>query len=784
MAGIEPFHVRFFGLDVLAREAIPLLCAELRSVDLIPMHPTEMGPRIVALGRQLHAGALHCGEELHQGGGTTWVPQPSLELDDSLDLWDEALQETTCKGFTRLVQRAAVQAHAGYAQLGNVGPRIAALRWACCCCWIGSRAGVVAANTISNKPAAISPELSRQATWEAKSEIYGWLRAVTKEPKIVCFYDFDVCGYGVYHQGGKEELIEEAENEWFRRGIEYDIISLCRQALVLPPTEMNSAAPCFNMLQPLGRPERVIQPTEMPITILKLHEWTCEVEKPKNDNLPSKGAVVGNVLFADVPPEPVPDYDDPVIAEKVERGEDLGKFHQAFGLPGSLHGSVGMLVAAELVVQGLENFRPSPKLWEIDGFMDAFFLHAPPIGFLDLSNSPKTITPERLELVQMVTALRHLDLEGCRLGPNHVLAIVELAAHLPYLKFLDLGRNKLDAQAAKHLMSQLAERRIDVEVVRLDGNPLGDPEAFRDSMKDLFSKRANNIVSGGDLTLHTGLDMVRWEAAPMKGTLAARRMAGGKDAVPQIAMSALQRKGNARRRKLDKMMEELVAVEEAAKAAQAQGRLAARFGPPDPNEVNMPEKPRGAGGRTWLAAEYAKVNKITEHPATKIYRKFAPPPAPKPVAAPDLSDSKKASRKSQSRKSTMSPGRMSPGRKSMSPGRMSPGRKSMSPGRSSRRSMSPDGGKRSSRRSQSPDGGSSRRATISPGASPPMSPDGEDRRDERDRNRRRTVSGASSPQMSPGATWQSHRGSDSRGMDDVPASPPMSSGRLGKRASF
>lgn len=743
-AGIEPFHVRFFGLDVLAREAIPLLSAELRSVDLIPMHPTEMGPRIVELGRQLHAGALHCGEELHQGGCTTWVPQPSLELDDSLDLWDAALQQTTCKEFTRLVQRAAVQAYAGYAQLGNVGPRIAALRWACCCCWIGSRAGVVAANTISNKPAAISPELSRQATWEAKAEIYGWLRAVTKEPKLVCFYDFDVCGYGVYHQGGKEHLIEEAENEWFRRGIEYDIISLCRQALELPPIEMNSAAPCFNMLQPLGRPARVIQPTEMPIAILKLHEWICDVEKPTNDNLPSKGAVVGNILYADVPPEPVPDYDDPVIAAKVERGEDLGKFHQSFGLPGSLHGSVGMLFAADMVVRGLENFRPSPKLWEIDGFMEAFFLHAPPIGFLDLSNSPRTITPERLELVQMVTSLRHLDLEGCRLGPNHVGAVVELAAHLPRLKFLDLGRNKLDAQAAKYLMSQLAERRIDVEVVRLDKNPLGDPEAFRDSMKALFSKRANNIISGGDLTLHTGLDMVRWEALPMRDSLAARRLAGGgKDAVPMVAMSALQRKGNARRRQLDKMMEELVAVEEAAKAATAEGRLVTR-GPANPNDVNMPERPRGAGGRTWLAAEYTKVDKVTEHPSTKIYRKYAPPPSSAP--RPALRD---------------------PAAAGGSPDQMSPGRSSMSPGRSSRRSLSPGQGGRPSRRSMSPDGGGRRRATVSSGDSPPMSPD----RSKREKSRRATVSPG---QLSPGGSQQSQR-------DDGQLSPGGS--QQGKRAS-
>ena len=72
-----------------------------------------------------------------------------------------------------------------------------------------------------------------------------------------------------------------------------------------------------------------------------------------------------------MPPPPQFDLDDPEVRSKVERGEDLGKAHQEDGLPGALHGSVGLLYAAT-AFEALQNLGKTlendGKRWKMAGF--------------------------------------------------------------------------------------------------------------------------------------------------------------------------------------------------------------------------------------------------------------------------------------------------------------------------------------------------------------------------------------------------------------------------------
>jgi len=229
-------------------------------------------------------------------------------------------------------------------------------------------------------------------------------------------------------------------------------------------------------------------------------------------------------MHMDKPADNEWDMRDPEIIKKIQRGEKLGKGSQEAGLPGAIHGSMGLLYAGLLAVENVDNVKIYAPLLEVEDFLEIFLKYCPRLKALDLSESEGIMDEEFLTFLPHAgPSLLSLDLEKCGLDGSHVETLVETCEALTGLQHLDIANNNLDAQSATMLLAALAEKRVDLQSIRLDGNPVGDAHEFRQDVAGLLAARGDQVVAGGELVLYLGVDGVRWFPEPRANTLAARR---------------------------------------------------------------------------------------------------------------------------------------------------------------------------------------------------------------------------------------------------------------------
>jgi len=542
-----PFVQKLFAGDRLAREAVTLLAPESHPADLALADTADLGREIGDRGEGLYRrGCLP--------GSPAWEYEDCLEFAESIELWRSAIVVPGSPSFNEKVQKAFHLAEAGFGMLGRLGPRLAALRWCCCLCWLAARAQVVDNASAAGCFGTLDTSGSAAACRDAKGAIFEWLRNLTKEAAVAAIFDFDLIGHGVWHTGGREPLPKEAKNEWFRRGTEYDMASLCRQALALPPMDMNASQAVLLLRQSYGSPNWVLPPQEAARHILEKHDWYAEMRQAPIDEMPSKPHLEGLVLHAERPPVPEPDLDDPEVIAKIERGEALGKGLQEDGLPGAIHGSIGLLYAALCFQESVANLRLYPGLLEIEGLVESLLHYGPPFRALDFRGCQGLVDDTFLRLLPLAGQnLIFLDLGECKICDSHVDSLVDALEGLPSLEHLDLASNELDCTAASRLLSALNHRRVDVASIRLDGNPLGNIDEFRDDIALTLSSRGHQVEAGGELVVHLGgSHALRWKAAPRGGSFADRaRGTGDRPPIRCTAVKVVRRAAEKRYEQLE-----------------------------------------------------------------------------------------------------------------------------------------------------------------------------------------------------------------------------------------
>lgn len=517
------FAEKFFKGDRLSLHAFPLLRPQHRFKDIVKLDPLTIGEEIVEIGEDLHKhGSFPKGDD--PDSYWNYTHEHSLEFCDSLDLLRQALKVVTCHEFRDLINKAAKQAYGGYYMLGTFGCRLAALRWLCCMWWLSARATVVGSSSCGSGFGTIDADTSADACKSAKTEMFKWISEFTHEAPVLKVFDFDLVGCGVYMNLKAEELPRGGDNEYFRRQLEFDIARLCDQVNQLPPAYLNDAAPFLPILRPYGEHTWELRPPDALQFIIERHDWMFDVRQPKTVDVPHKALVQGPIVHMNKPPPPEFDITDPEIILMIQRGDDLGKGDQEDGLPGAVHGSIGLLFAGMVGIKGIENVRIKSELLEVDNFFESFLKYTTPLQTLDLSGAAGIIEEEHLQLLSLCgPSLKHIDLERCGLDDCHVDTLVDVFEQLEGLKHVDLAHNSLDATSASTLLASLAERRVDIETLRLDGNPLGDPYEFRQDVGGVLATRGDQVVAGGELVFSLSIDSVRWFAEPAEHTLAARR---------------------------------------------------------------------------------------------------------------------------------------------------------------------------------------------------------------------------------------------------------------------
>lgn len=548
--------------------------------DLTSMDPSEIGENILQLGRQLY-------DEGSLPEHPTWAKEESPEFEDSLNLWEQAVQEDAGPLYTQLVQRAFRQAEAAYFQMGRLEPRLSALRWCMCMCWLASRSALIIESSPSGQCNAIDPKRSMETNLRSKQTIFGWLKNLVKEPKIMAIYDFDLVGNGIWHSGGRESVPEDFKNEWARRGVEFDIARMCAQAMLLEPESANAAAPRLRMVQPLGTADLQLLLPHVPRLIMEKHGWVA-LERP----LPfeeEKFHVDGPLLHIEVPLPPEPDLTNPEVYAKLERGEDLGKGLQEDGLPGALHGSVGLLYAAACYEENISNIQMYIGALQLDGFFRSLLRYGPifrNLSFADVVSIPA----ETLQLLGLVgNRLHTLDLQGCGINQALIEDLANSLVFLPNLRRLDLANNQMETAACLKLISELCERRIDIDMIRLDGNPLGNPEIFRNEVAGLLAQRGESAVAGGEIVFHLGDSAVRWCSASRPGCLAHTIREDAFNMPMATSFKELRRVAEMRKKRLKSY------------------------------EENDPAA-KSSGGRDWLMRQRATAQKILENSVMSAYK--------------------------------------------------------------------------------------------------------------------------------------------------------------------
>mmetsp|Transcript_82339 Transcript_82339/g.156562 ORF Transcript_82339/g.156562 Transcript_82339/m.156562 type:complete len:765 (-) Transcript_82339:79-2373(-) len=624
---MQPFAELVFASDNYAKQAYQFLRPNFKIDDTMWLRPKAIGHMMADIADRLSVEGNFPGRH--------YVPEVSLEFADSVKLWRESLSEVTSSAFTAKVTRAAMQAEAAYGYLGTWGPRFAALRWCLCITWIAARATLANLTSAGGSYGTVDPKKSADSLRQTKLKIFKILQGLLEEAPLLKVFDFDLIGYGVYINGGAEPLPRGGTDEWFRRQMEYDVASMCRQARDLPPPEVNDREPTLPILRPYGEPTWHLPPPKALRFILERHKWYChvqstvkegvkkemakneedpvealkrralarmqlersgtaamdlkaalaepappkselkkslqshydnlfneemdtealiasatealeEVKPPVAQSLPAKAYIQGALLIMDIAPPDEIDLSDADVISKIQRGEDLGKGSQEDGLPGAIHGSIGLLFAGMCAVERLDNIRVGQGLLEIDSFLEVFLQYSTSIKLLDMSHTKGALTEEHLRVLpQARGTLQTLDLSSSGLEEQHVNALADAFEALPGLKHVDLSDNTLERPAALRFIGMLTERRVDLSSLRLDRNPLGDGELFGQDLAAIMATRGDTVVAGGELVLHQTNDAVLWYAKPRSGTLADRRrddtMMLGATSVEELELGALAR---------------------------------------------------------------------------------------------------------------------------------------------------------------------------------------------------------------------------------------------------
>jgi len=184
-------------------------------------------------------------------------------------------------------------------------------------------------------------------------------------------------------------------------------------------------------------------------------------------------------------------------------------------------GSVGLLFAATCIAEKVENARLYPQCVAVDGFLEVFLQNATSVRCLDLRGS--AMDASLLQLLPLAHWLVNINLSNCGIDGELVTDLVEMMNRMPCLQVIDLSYNKLEGDDALDFVKMVtAWRRIDVSVIRLDGNPLGeDEDAVREGIEEFLEHRGRRVIRSGDLVSHVKGGEVKWRKQPTPGTMRA-----------------------------------------------------------------------------------------------------------------------------------------------------------------------------------------------------------------------------------------------------------------------
>lgn len=522
-----PFAAKFFARDRDAFNGVALLDPRLVATVARLQTPVQVskesfthsqnvkdiGTLILEIGNRLavEGSPLYYRPALREDEQEPEPIRPPNELTESIELFHTAFNAPRAKDFAENLRKAATMAEFSLHLAHGLRARGAACRWYCCLLWLAFRAEALTANAAGGCVSAKSDEKMAEAAYRAKLKIHEAIAELVEHPGELSAFDHDLLGYGVWHNGGREPLPDDAKDPWNQRGAEYDIAMLSQQVYELSPQSLNLAMPVLRLRLPYGPPLNTvlnfssIEPFKAPRKILEGRGWGVELRRPPIDKLPAESLIQGLVLHAEHP--------DVLSPKNLDMGEKE--------LPPEGAGSAGMLFAAVCNVEGIENARLYPEVVALDGFLEVFLKNAKSVRCLDLRGS--SVDVSLLQLLPHAFWLVNLNLSNCDIDGEMVEDLINVLAKMPSLQVIDLSFNNLDGEDALMFIRMLTTwRKIDLAVIRLDGNPLGDDEeVVRDGIEELLERRGRMTINCGDLVSAVKGNEAKWRKQPKPGTMRA-----------------------------------------------------------------------------------------------------------------------------------------------------------------------------------------------------------------------------------------------------------------------
>jgi hypothetical protein len=505
-----PFAPKFFARDRDASDGLALLDPRIKATVARLQNPVQVNEECVTHSQNIKdigTIVLEIAERLSLEGSPLYYRpalgadeedpeplRPPNELTESIELFRAAVASPRAADFAENLRKSMTMAEFNLHLAYGLRARCAACRWYCCLLWLAHRAEVIAGTAVGGSVSAVSDEKMADAAYRAKFKIHEALSELVEHPGELAVFDDDLLGYGVWHNGGREPLPDDAKDLWNQRGTEFDIAMLSFQVHALPPLSLNLAMPVLRLRKPYGSPFSSLEPFKAPRKILEGRGWGVELKRPPIDKLPAESLIQGLVLHAE---------------------------HPEKALPPEGAGSAGMLFAATCNVEKIDNARLYPEVVGIPGFLEVFLQNATSLRRLDLRGSAMDVP--MLQLLPLAHWLININLSNCGINGAMVTDLVEVLDKIQSLQVIDLSYNNLEGDDALDFIRMLtAWRRVDLAVVRLDGNPLGDDEdAVREGIEELLELRGRYNINSGDLVSAVKGGEVKWRKQPKPGTMRA-----------------------------------------------------------------------------------------------------------------------------------------------------------------------------------------------------------------------------------------------------------------------
>jgi hypothetical protein len=312
-----PFAPKFFARDRDAFNGVALLDPRLTATITRLQNPVEVNQDSITHEQNIKdVGTLilEIAQELAEKGSPLYyrpafredeeAPEPIRppnELTESIELFRTSVNSPRAIDFAENLRKAATMAEFNLHLAYGLRARCAACRWYTCLLWLAFRAEALTANLAGGCISAPSAEKMADAAYRAKLKIHEAIAELIEHPGELAVFDHDLLGYGVWHNGGREPLPDDAKDPWNQRGAEYDLAMLSFQVYDLPPHNLNLAMPVLRLRQPYGPPFSSVEPFKAPRKILEGRGWGVELRRPPVNKLPAESLIQGLVLHAEHP---------------------------------------------------------------------------------------------------------------------------------------------------------------------------------------------------------------------------------------------------------------------------------------------------------------------------------------------------------------------------------------------------------------------------------------------------------------------------------------------------